>query len=79
MFSFGRMAAVSGRSGPGFWQTHPSPEDRMEELEDVEGGQTPGYEARKARFEEALATAGSPAAYSASGSQSSSTFWIFGT
>ena len=25
-----RMSAIDSRSGPGFWQTHPSPEDRLE-------------------------------------------------
>jgi predicted Zn-dependent protease len=29
----GRMAGVIERSGPGFWQTHPSPEDRLEDVE----------------------------------------------
>lgn len=50
-----RMAQVTTRSGPGFWQTHPSPEDRIADLQGVVGGQTPGYETRKARFEAALA------------------------
>jgi predicted Zn-dependent protease len=80
-----RMSAVSRRSGPGFWQTHPSPEDRMNDLDGVNGGQTAGYASRKARFEEAgyasrkarfeeaLATAGSPASYSATGSQPAAT------
>lgn len=49
-----RMSQVTSRSGPGFWQTHPSPEDRIGNLQGVAGGQTPGYETRKARFEAAL-------------------------
>lgn len=29
------MSAIDSRSGPGFWQTHPSPEDRLEAVADV--------------------------------------------
>jgi predicted Zn-dependent protease len=61
-----RMASVTHRSGPGFWQTHPSPEDRMEDIDGTASGRTAGYEARLARFQEALLTASSPAAYSSS-------------
>lgn len=50
-----RMAAVTTRSGPGFWQTHPSPEDRLDIVSAIPGGPTPGYDIRKARFEAALA------------------------
>lgn len=68
-----RMAQVTTRSGPGFWQTHPSPEDRIADLQGVVGGQTPGYEARKARFEAALAVIDSPSSGSSgSGGRGSS-------
>jgi predicted Zn-dependent protease len=30
-----KMSQLSDRSGPGFWQTHPSPEDRIEDVEEV--------------------------------------------
>lgn len=62
-----RMAAVTTRSGPGFWQTHPSPEDRLETISGTPGGATPGYDARRARFEAALAGMGSPFSGAASG------------
>jgi predicted Zn-dependent protease len=68
-----RMAAVTARSGPGFWQTHPSPEDRLEKVSETAGGQTPGYEARKVRFEAALAGMTSPFAGASSGSTTPST------
>ncbi len=55
-----RMAGLTTRSGPGFWQTHPSPEDRLDDLGSASGGQTTGYELRKARFEAALAAMGTP-------------------
>ncbi len=58
-----RMAAVTARSGPGFWQTHPSPEDRIDGLALGGYGPTPGYEARKTRFIAALASASEPASY----------------
>lgn len=29
------MAQIESRSGPGFWQTHPSPEDRLEVVEEA--------------------------------------------
>jgi predicted Zn-dependent protease len=32
-----KMSAVSDRSGPGFWQTHPSPEDRIDYVEEILG------------------------------------------
>ncbi len=49
------MAAIDSRSGPGFWQTHPSPEDRLEVVEEALGGcsGTPlGVAQRTARFAE---------------------------
>jgi len=49
-----RLSAVTARSGPGFWQTHPSPEDRLSSISGVHGGETPGYAARKARFDTAM-------------------------
>jgi predicted Zn-dependent protease len=30
-----KMSQVSDRSGPGFWQTHPSPEDRIDDVEEI--------------------------------------------
>jgi predicted Zn-dependent protease len=30
-----KMSQLSNRSGPGFWQTHPSPEDRIDDITDV--------------------------------------------
>jgi predicted Zn-dependent protease len=69
-----RMADVTQRSGPGFWQTHPDPEDRLDDLEDVAAGQTAGYAARVSRFTAALQDASvMPARYEsqpASGGQS---------
>jgi predicted Zn-dependent protease len=66
-----RLAAVSARSGPGFWQTHPSPEDRLDAISGVAGGPTPGYDARKARFETAMAGVNNPFAGSAAASPAS--------
>jgi len=49
------MAAIDSRSGPGFWQTHPSPEDRLEvvaEALDECTGTPTGMAQRTARFAE---------------------------
>jgi predicted Zn-dependent protease len=49
------MAAIDSRSGPGFWQTHPSPEDRLEVVDGaLEGctGTPVGVSRRTARFAE---------------------------
>lgn len=53
----GRMTGITARSGPGFWQTHPSPEDRLSEVEDaLEDGGYPdiGSPARDSRFREMI-------------------------
>lgn len=49
-----RMSAIDSRSGPGFWQTHPSPEDRLAEVNTLIASlpQNQVDPARTARFEE---------------------------
>lgn len=49
-----RMSAIDSRSGPGFWQTHPSPEDRLAEVNAIIASlpQNQVDPARTARFEE---------------------------
>jgi predicted Zn-dependent protease len=49
-----RMSLMDERSGPGFWQTHPSPEDRLEVVTEQSSGTSydpAGEEARTRRFE----------------------------
>lgn len=49
-----RMSAIDSRTGPGFWQTHPSPEDRLSEVNTLIAvlPQNQVDPARTARFEE---------------------------
>ncbi|OPL19548.1 MAG: hypothetical protein AVO35_10315 [Candidatus Aegiribacteria sp. MLS_C] len=49
-----KMSAITTRSGPGFWQTHPSPEDRLSHLNTVLAGlpQSDIDPVRTARFQE---------------------------
>jgi predicted Zn-dependent protease len=49
------MAQIDSRSGPGFWQTHPSPEDRLEVVEEALGrctGTVRGASDRTSRWAE---------------------------
>lgn len=56
-----RMSDMDNRSGPGFWQTHPSPEDRLDDVEEtLDQGDYPAVDAgpspvRDARFQEMTA------------------------
>jgi len=78
-----KMSEVTDRSGPGFWQTHPSPEDRIEYVEEILGsGGFPNVPAediaiRTDRFQSATAgtwesssTTGSSGSGSSTGSAS---------
>jgi predicted Zn-dependent protease len=70
-----RMSGVVQRSGPGFWQTHPSPEDRLDDLSSVAGGETAGYQSRLSRFTAAMAgmdAAASPASTGTTGGRGGS-------
>ncbi|MBD3369607.1 M48 family metalloprotease [Candidatus Fermentibacteria bacterium] len=49
-----RMSLIDERSGPGFWQTHPSPEDRLEVVAENSSGadyDPTGEQARNHRFQ----------------------------
>jgi len=70
-----KMSEVTDRSGPGFWQTHPSPEDRIDYVEEIlDSGGFPDVPAediavRTDRF--LSATAGSWESSSATGASGS--------
>ncbi len=56
------MSTVTERSGPGFWQTHPSPEDRLDSVSGLLAGlpQTSEDPARTARFQAAMSAGSAP-------------------
>lgn len=59
-----RMSLIDERSGPGFWQTHPSPEDRLEVVAESSSGtdyDRTGEQARNHRFQLYISSKEGPA------------------